>query len=72
MPWHGSPRPVTHMDTASPHEIKEIAAVLEAIIRHEPAMDDETLKRRLLDLYERTRLTSSASTYLDRCIGLTR
>src|SRR5581483_8293285 len=50
----------------------EVAALAGQILAHHPWMDDEPLKRRLLDSYERSRLTANASAFLDRCIALAR
>jgi very-short-patch-repair endonuclease len=50
----------------------EVAALAAQILAHYEWMEDEPLKRRLLDSYERSRLTANASAFLDRCIALAR
>ncbi|GIU88473.1 MAG: hypothetical protein KatS3mg009_2988 [Acidimicrobiia bacterium] len=50
----------------------EVAALARVLIDEEPTISDEALKRRLLELYERIRLTANASAYLDGCIKLAR
>ena len=50
----------------------EVAAVARHILDHDPGIDDGELKRLLLTAFERVRLTSNASAFLDDCIAIAR
>jgi hypothetical protein len=50
----------------------EVAAVARHILGHDTQISDSELKRLLLTAYERVRLTSSASAFLDDCIAIAR
>jgi len=50
----------------------EVAAVVRHILSQDPSISDSELKRLLLSAYERVRLTSNASAFLDDCIALAR
>jgi hypothetical protein len=48
----------------------EVAAVACHILSQDPSISGSELKRLLLSAYERVRLTSNASNFLDDCITL--
>jgi hypothetical protein len=50
----------------------EVATVARHILDQDPRISDNELKRLLLTAYERIRLTSNASTFLDECIKAAR
>jgi hypothetical protein len=50
----------------------EVGAVVRHILNHDTSISDSELKRLLLSTYERVRLTSNASDFLDDCITLAR
>jgi hypothetical protein len=50
----------------------EVAAVAHHILDHDTAISDSELKRLLLIAFERVRMTTSASAFLDDCIAIAR
>ena len=50
----------------------EVAAVARQILDHNPGVNDSELKRLLLTAFERVRLTTNASAFLDDCIAIAR
>ena len=50
----------------------EVAAVAHHILSHDTSISNSELKRLLLSAYERVRLTTNASDFLDNCIALAR
>ncbi len=48
--------------------VSEVAEVIRRAWQRDPTLAGETLKRTLLAIYERARLTTSASLFLDRCM----
>jgi very-short-patch-repair endonuclease len=50
----------------------EVAAVARHVLDQDPGIDDGELRRLLLKAFERVRLTSNASTFLDDCIAIAR
>jgi very-short-patch-repair endonuclease len=50
----------------------EVATVACQMLEQDPGVDDSLLKRLLLTAFERVRLTSNASTFLEDCIAIAR
>ena len=50
----------------------EVAAVARHILDDDPGVNDSELKRLLLTAFERVRLTTNASAFLDDCIAIAR
>ena len=48
----------------------EVAAVARHIISSDPGIDDNELKRLILTVFERIRMTTTASAFLDDCIAI--
>jgi very-short-patch-repair endonuclease len=48
--------------------VSEVAEVIRRIWQRDPTLAGETLKRTLLAVYDRARLTAGASLFLDRCM----
>ena len=48
----------------------EVAAVARHVLDHDTGISDSELRRLLLVAFERVRMTSSASAFLDDCIAI--
>jgi very-short-patch-repair endonuclease len=49
--------------------VSEVAAVARRLLEHDRDLDDASIKRILLSFYDRIRLTTNASAFLDRCLA---